>query len=204
MFVYLTINTVNGKMYVGRSIRPITHTYLGSGVLLKQAIEKYGPDLFRREILEILPDSAEFTDLMKCEEKWIKHFNAPNNPNFYNMPWSSGGTNKPLSFEMKKRLSKTMKEKVYKNGLPQEWRENVINALTGREPWNKGKILSEEEKREIREKRKPNKSYNENEIDQIRSLYLEGISASKISQIFGGSHKTILKIVRKQGKYAEE
>lgn len=38
---------------------------------------------------------------------------------------------------------------------------------------------------------------------QIRKLYEEGLSASKISQMFGGSHKTILKIVRKQGKYAE-
>ena len=203
MFVYLTTNTVNGKMYVGRSVRPITHTYFGSGVLLKQAIEKYGVDSFRREILEILPKNSQFEDLMKCEEKWIKHFNAPSNPQFYNMSWSSGGTNRPLSNEMKIRISKTMKENVYKNGLPPEWRDNVVKALTGREPWNKGRALSEEEKRQIRDRRKPNKVYSESELSEIRKLYEEGMSAAKISQIFGGSHKTILKIVRKQGKYAE-
>lgn len=58
MFVYLTTNMINGKMYVGRSVRPITQTYLGSGVLLKQAIAKYGPESFRREILEVLPENA--------------------------------------------------------------------------------------------------------------------------------------------------
>lgn len=203
MFVYLTTNLINGKMYVGRSTKPITQTYLGSGVLLKQAIAKYGPESFHREILEVLPENAEFSDLMKCEEKWIMHFSAPISPLFYNMSWGSGGTNRPLTEEMKRRLSKTMKEKVYKNGLPQEWRENVVKALTGRDPWNKGKKLSDEERNSRKEKRKPHKVYDEEEIMQIRKLYEEGLSASKISQMFGGSHKTILKIVRKQGKYAE-
>lgn len=202
MFVYLTTNTINGKMYVGRSTRPITHTYLGSGVLLKQAIAKYGPESFRREILEVLPENAEFSDLMKCEEKWILHFSAPTNPLFYNMSWSSGGTNRPLAEEMKYRIAKTMKEKVYKNGLPQEWRENVVKALTGREPWNKGKKLSEEEKTH-RNAKKASRVFLPEEIEEIRSLYTQGISASKLSEKFDCSHHTILKIVRKEGKYSD-
>lgn len=131
------------------------------------------------------------------------HFSAPVNPLFYNMSWSSGGTNRPLTEEMKRRVAKTMKEKVYKNGLPQEWRENVVKALTGREPWNKGKKLSEEEKALRNAKKANRRLFLPEEIEEIRSSYSQGISAAKLSETFGCSHHTILKIIRKEGKYSD-
>ena len=42
-FIYKTTNKVNGKAYIGMcSSQSRFSKYLGSGVLLKQAIEKYG------------------------------------------------------------------------------------------------------------------------------------------------------------------
>lgn len=38
MQVYLTINTENGKMYIGKDTRS-RKSYLGSGSLLKKAVE---------------------------------------------------------------------------------------------------------------------------------------------------------------------
>lgn len=205
MFVYVTTNLVNGRKYVGRSTRPINSSYLGSGKLLKKAIKKYGKENFRRDIIEVLPNSAKLIDLIECEAKWIKFYNAPNNPLFYNLSWRCGGFGKGSTHrpESRKRLSKTMKENVYKNGLPKEWKENVIKSLHGRTPWNKGKTLTEEE----RNARKPNKKprvFSPEDIDEIRSLYEQEISATKISEKFECSHHTILNIVRKQGRYAEE
>lgn len=51
-FLYRTVNLVNGKFYVGvHSTNDICDDYIGSGVLLKRAIKRYGIDNFRRDIL---------------------------------------------------------------------------------------------------------------------------------------------------------
>lgn len=48
--IYLTVNQINGKVYVGQtSINK--NGYIGSGKLLKRAIKKYGKDNFARTIL---------------------------------------------------------------------------------------------------------------------------------------------------------
>ena len=41
MVIYLTINKINGKKYLGKDVRN-NPKYLGSGFDLKKAIEKYG------------------------------------------------------------------------------------------------------------------------------------------------------------------
>ena len=55
--VYKTINLVNNKIYIGyHSTNNINDTYLGSGKWLRRAVEKYGPENFKREILHIFED----------------------------------------------------------------------------------------------------------------------------------------------------
>ena len=68
-FIYLTKNTINGKMYIGMcSSKSRFSDYLGSGSVLKKAILKYGIESFTRSILESCPDRPS---LCKAEKKWI-------------------------------------------------------------------------------------------------------------------------------------
>lgn len=58
--VYKTTNTVNNKIYVGlHSTNNLEDGYLGSGLVLKDAITKYGRDKFKREILYVFNSREE-------------------------------------------------------------------------------------------------------------------------------------------------
>jgi len=72
MVIYKTTNLLNGKFYVGKDVKN-KKTYLGSGNILKQAIEKYGKENFKKEILEICTTLEE---LSEREKYWIKKLNA--------------------------------------------------------------------------------------------------------------------------------
>jgi hypothetical protein len=51
MIIYKTTNLINGKIYIGKDSKN-NSKYLGSGLLLKRAILKYGKENFKKEILE--------------------------------------------------------------------------------------------------------------------------------------------------------
>jgi len=58
--IYRITNIVNQKVYVGfHGTRNINDGYMGSGKLIKRAIEKYGVNNFTKEVLEIYTDKDE-------------------------------------------------------------------------------------------------------------------------------------------------
>ena len=58
--IYKTINLINGKIYIGKhQTNDLNDDYLGSGTRLARAIEKYGIENFKREILHVLGSKEE-------------------------------------------------------------------------------------------------------------------------------------------------
>lgn len=138
--IYKTTNTVNGKIYVGQhKTKRIEDGYLGSGKLIRKAIEKYGVESFSREILEIC-DSKESAD--KAEEKWIAELDSTNPEIGYNITSHAWG-GQPLSQESRNKISEALtgtkkseefKEKLRKPKPPRtkEHSEKISKANKGK------------------------------------------------------------------------
>ena len=65
-FIYLTTNLVSGKRYVGKRVIKGTDKdsiYLGSGKILRNAIEKGGADNFYRQILAYCDNNELLAEL---------------------------------------------------------------------------------------------------------------------------------------------
>jgi len=192
--IYMTTNLINGKKYVGRCSKDERWEtgYLGSGVLLKQAIRKYGCENFERIILEELPNSVTLRDAIDLEKEWLVKLDCKNSPDFYNMSNDTGGmgAGDKHSDETKEKISDSMKVFYGDDGLPPEWRENVTNARKGRVPWNKGKAGY---------KKTPPKTYkifSYEEFVKMKEEYEQGVPAYKLGLKYFCSHHTILKLIR--------
>lgn len=49
-YIYITTNLVNGKQYIGQHKGNYNDSYLGSGILIMKAIEKYGKKHIKKNI----------------------------------------------------------------------------------------------------------------------------------------------------------
>lgn len=86
--IYKTTNKVNGMYYIGRhATKNIDDGYMGSGVYIKNAIEKYGLENFEREIIDEASNSEE---LWLLEEQYV-NANVVEDKGSYNTAY--GGKN---------------------------------------------------------------------------------------------------------------
>lgn len=58
--LYKITNLANGKMYIGQHVTSdLDDGYMGSGLWIKNAVRKYGPENFRKEWLGFYEDQEE-------------------------------------------------------------------------------------------------------------------------------------------------
>lgn len=185
-YIYLIINKVNGKTYIGQhksSKEWYEDTYMGSGSILHQAKEKYRIENFEKFFIQYCNSKEEMNEK---EIFWISEYKKKGKAE-YNIA-DGGYTFSELSH------SKVSREKALdtrrKNGTlkhSKETKQKISEAMKGRTPWdkgikrgpcskeikkkiseaNKGKHLSEETKKKIGLGHKGNKrpdlaEYNRN------------------------------------------
>lgn len=142
-YIYLTINKINNKKYIGQrrafNCSPKDDNYLGSGILLNKAIKLYGKENFLKEILEYCESQEE---LNKCEQKWISFYDAVKSDNFYNIAVGglAGDTWLGRSIEEKEKFKEKIKKSNKKRIRNPENISGNKNPAYGKKWCNDGKI----------------------------------------------------------------
>lgn len=112
--IYKTTCIINNKFYIGKHCTDnMNDEYLGSGLILKRSIKKYGRENFNKEILEFCSNETELSK----REKEIVNRNLLNHPLILNI--KEGGNGGFVSFEASSKGGKmcTLLRKL-KNNKP--------------------------------------------------------------------------------------
>lgn len=151
MIVYKITNLINDKIYVGQDINNDPN-YFGSGIMILNAIKKYGKNNFKKEILENCTNEKEMDDK---EIFWIKELNSTNRNIGYNICEGGHsyrtmrGENNPM---FGKHLSEETKQKIREKRKLQKMSDGQKEQLrikwSGEE--NPGKNKSKETIEKIR------------------------------------------------------
>jgi group I intron endonuclease len=170
MIIYKTTNLLNNKIYIGQDSNN-NPKYLGSGLLLKKAIIKYGKDNFKKEIIEFCDNKKH---LNEREKYWIEEFKSMDKSVGYNLSEGGFGGN-TYTEETKKKISDMMKNRI----VSEETRKKMSNARKGTihttesktkmSIAHKGKILSNEHIEKIRENSK-NSIKSEEFLDNVGNI----------------------------------
>lgn len=148
-YFYKITNNINGKYYYGvHHTENINDGYMGSGVLLWRAYNKYGQENFTKEIVKYFNSSEEMYDY----ERQVVNEDEVKNKQCYNVSIGGGGNYlKSLSDEQmteyRKKMSNTIKEKF---NTP-EYKEKFSELTRGEKNPMFGRHHSEESKKKMRD-----------------------------------------------------
>ena len=81
-YIYETTNKINNKKYIGQRKGIFKKWYIGSGIILKKSIKKYGKENFEVKFL-IKADTKN--QLNQLEREFIKKYNCVNSIEYYNL-----------------------------------------------------------------------------------------------------------------------
>lgn len=163
-YIYQTTNLVNNKKYIGKHYGELNDEYLGSGKLLQRAIEKYGKENFKKEILFISQNNEENN---QKEIEFIKAFNAVNDNNYYNIAAGGDGGD------------------IFHN-LPQEQQLALKKSYSERTSGEKNPMYGKHHSEETKEKlRQIDKSYTQTE--EYKNNMSKAVSGEK-NGMYGKHH----------------
>ena len=198
-YIYKITNQINGKIYIGKhSTNNLDDGYMGSGVLIKKAIQKYGIENFTKEYLAFC-DTEE--KLNWFEKFYIKKYKAREVG--YNLTDGGDGClgrkqteetkqklRKPKSEETKQKISEAQKRYCKEHSgqntgnhyslgpMTDEHKQKLSESHKGLTPWNKGKkglwTASEETKKKLSDSHKGKTPWNKNGQPKYKWLTPDG------------------------------
>lgn len=142
-YIYITTNLADNKKYIGKHIGELNDSYLGSGIIFSRALEKYGKENFKKEILYIAKDEE---DMNEKEKYYIKIFNAVEDDMFYNIAEGGQGGYVTKGYTEEERLKlnqkisdslKGEKHPMYGKHHTEETKQKIKNSLA--EYWTEEK-----------------------------------------------------------------
>lgn len=156
-YIYITTNLINGRQYVGqkRASYFLGNRYLGSGRYLKDAIQKYGKENFK---VELLKECNNQDELNEFEIYYISYYRKINN--IYNMT-DGGRYNRVVIGAKRSEESKARMKAAQNRPEVKKKRSESLKKIPRTEEWKrkiseseKGKNVSEETKLLIANKTK--------------------------------------------------
>jgi group I intron endonuclease len=147
--LYKTTNLINSKFYIGiHSTENLCDTYIGSGILLRKAIKKYGRPNFKKEILCCVDDIESLIEL----EEFVVDVDLVARSDTYNLIVGGIGYEKGRAVTEKERARLKAIRVGQRPALgmthSDESKRKISEASLGNKH-NLGKSLSEETKRKI-------------------------------------------------------
>jgi group I intron endonuclease len=130
-YIYETTNMINGNTYIGKKEGEFDKTYYGSGMVLKQALKKYGRENFE---VNVLSTYNSLDDLNNAEVMFIETRNPA-----YNIAKGGTGGNtlaradEAYKQEIVKKRALTLKN-IHASLTEEErktWNENISKAKKG-------------------------------------------------------------------------
>jgi group I intron endonuclease len=172
MIIYKVTNSINDKIYVGKTTKSLEERmkhhfcHKKSNTVFHRAINKYGKESFKYEVLERCKIAEE---LSEREKYWIKYYNSIL-PNGYNMTVGGEGTQEYILNEARKKINKIISQKLkekYKNGFSPKGMKGKHHTIEARQKMslaqkNKPRRWSSEDKKRISEQQKGRIPWNKN------------------------------------------
>lgn len=134
--VYKITNILNGKIYIGcHKTKDLNDNYMGSGNLIKHAIQKYGIDSFQKEYIAIFDNARDMFDM----EATLVNESFVSSDDTYNLKCGGNGgrdhiVNNPLYEDMQKNNGKTLSGKLKDDSaLRTKWLSSLKKAALQRD-----------------------------------------------------------------------
>lgn len=169
MLIYKLTNNINNKIYVGQTTNSLEKRFswhcapsaLKNNMLISKAINKYGRESFKTEILE---ECLSIDQMNKREVYWIRHLDSGNNKVGYNI--KLGGFNFLRSESLKAKICASLQ---------------ASEKFKNRKIWNKGLTIATSEKlRKIGEAKRSKKQKRSVSTKKKMSLARKGKTYEEI------------------------